>query len=98
MVNTEEYLELISELEYIVAKHCSTENLMNGENYRYPVHYKDNGKGYVQKGNGKAKIPDGAVPSLEYRFGSHTLEIGKALDEILTYLVENYDREYIPIL
>ena len=89
-VDDEEYEELISDLEYIIAKHCSTENLMNGKNYRYPVHFSEGGKNYVSKGNGKVHISKEAATTMEYTFGAHTLEIGKALDEIVKYLDDRY--------
>ena len=89
-VDNEEYEELVSDLEHIIAKHCSTENLMNGNNYRYPVHFSQGGKKYVSKGNGKVRISKEAVPTMKYTFGAHTLEIGKALDEIVKYLDDRY--------
>ena len=90
----EEYAELVATLEQIVAKHCSTENLMNGKNYRYPVHYSKEGKNYVSKGNGKVRISMEAVPTMKYTFGAHTLEIGKALEEILDYIEDKYITGY----
>ena len=33
MEHSEEYRRLISEMEYIIAKHYVTANLMNGQNY-----------------------------------------------------------------
>ena len=91
MDHSEEYRKLISDMEYIIVKHCSTKNLMNGQNYRYPVHYVSNEKRYVSKGNGKVDIPADAVSSMKYKFGGHTLEIGPALEEILDYLSNNRD-------
>ena len=39
----------------------------------------------------EGRIPDDAYSKLEYRFGIHTLEIGKALEEIVDYFKDNYD-------
>ena len=85
-----EYLELVSALEQIVAKHCSTKNLFEGQKYRYPVHYIQNEQKYVSDGDGRVHISAKAVPTMKYMFGKHTLEIGNALDEIIAYIDERY--------
>lgn len=91
MKYTQEYRDLMAELEYIVAKHCSTGGLKNGRNYRYPVTYVSKGQKHKVEGDYRAFTPLDAVTSLEYQFGNHTLEIGEALEEILNFLTENYD-------
>ncbi len=83
-MSNEEYQKLISDLEFIVAKHCRTND---GECYRYPVSC-DN---HSLTGEIEGRIPDDAYSKLEYRFGIHTLEIGKALEEIVDYFKDNYD-------
>ncbi len=98
MKNSKEYLKLISDLEYIVAKHCSTDTLNNGKDYRYPVRFTDkNGKEIKYDVNYGLPLASGQVPTLKYKFGVHTLEIGKALEEIIEYITDNYDdTSFIP--
>lgn len=83
-MSKEEYQKLISDLEYIVASHSKTND---GENYRYPVSC----DGCSLTGKIEGRIPDETYSKLEYRFGIHTLEIGKALEEIVEYFKDNYD-------
>ncbi|SFP84564.1 hypothetical protein SAMN04487928_109124 [Butyrivibrio proteoclasticus] len=83
-MSKEEYQKLISDIEYIVANHCKTND---GDNYRYPVSF----DGCSLGGKIEGRIPDEDYIKLEYRFGIHTLEIGKALEEIIDYFKDNYD-------
>ncbi len=83
-MSKEEHQKLISDLEYIVAKHCKTNG---GDSYRYPVSF----DGCSLEGKIEGRIPDDAYSKLEYVFGIHTLEIGKALEEIVGYFKDNYD-------
>ena len=83
-MSKEEYQKLISDLEYIVASQCKTNE---GENYRYPVCC----DGCSLEGKIGGRIPDDAYSKLVYRFGIYTLEIGKALEEIVKYFKDNYD-------
>ena len=80
---------LIIQLERIIASHCSTKNLNNGSNYRFPVHYYKNGRQFKTVGQGVANVDDNGIRTMKYTFASHTLEIGKALDEILDFLEKN---------
>ncbi len=80
---------LILQLERIIASHCSTKDLKNGVNYRYPVHYKKNGKLYKTTGSGIANVDDEGIKTMKYTFASHTLEIGAALEEVLDFLENN---------
>lgn len=77
--------EIIKRMERIIAKHCSTKNYTMG-NYRYPVHYIKNGKKYKTQGDGYANVSYNDISSMNYVFGSHKMEIGKALLEILDFL------------
>lgn len=86
-------IEYIKRMEQIIAKHCSSQNLMNGNYYRYPVHYRKNGQGWHS--SGLADVTNSKeVDSMHYKFGSHTMDIGKALAEILDFLDECYTSEY----
>lgn len=91
MAYSRDYCRLIGELERIVARHCSTGGIKNGENYRYPVYFMKNGKEVGVHGTVGEIIPADAVPTLRYKFGVHSVEIGQALEEILNYLADNYD-------
>lgn len=68
-------------MELIIAKHCNSKTLHFKE-YRYPVHYQKNGKNFYTDGNHLAKISMKEIPSMQY----NTLNIGKALMEILNFL------------
>ena len=80
---------LILQMERIIAKQCHQQNLMGGKKYRYPVQYRKNGVLYKTTGNGVANVKDPEVRSMQYKFGSHTMDIGIALDEILDFIYEN---------
>lgn len=85
---------LLLHLEEIIASHCSTEIIKDGDVYRQPVHYVDSGKSYVKSGNGIAEIKEDSyktIGSMQYKFGVHTVDIGEALDEILDYLESHCD-------
>lgn len=87
MPSDDEYVEMIKKLEYIVAKHCST---LEGKHYRYPVHYIMDGEEYETRGKYLAKVTSDAIPTMEYSFGAHTLEIGQALEEIVEFINDEY--------
>lgn len=82
--------QYIKRMEYIIAKHCSTKNLNIGE-YRYPVHYKKNGKSYYADKHYYANVSMNEVSSMQYKFGAHTMNIGRALEEILEFLEGTID-------
>ena len=66
---------------------CSSQNLMNGNYYRYPVYYRKNGQGWHS--SGLADVTNSReINSMHYKFGSHTMDIGKALSEIFDLLEE----------
>ncbi|WP_026523285.1 hypothetical protein [Butyrivibrio sp. MB2005] len=93
--NFDDHSKLISDLEYIVAKHCSTKGLNYGNEYRYPVNYTKDGVNYIAKKYAKAEIDYNSIGTMTYEFGAHSLEIGKALEEIVDFLCEEYDI-YLP--
>lgn len=49
---------LLLHLEEIVANHCSTGIIKEGDVYRQPVHYVDSGKSRTKTGEGIAEIED----------------------------------------
>ena len=81
-------VEFIKGMERIIAKHCSSDNYKFG-NYRYPVHYRKNGQGWKATGTANVSLKD--VPTMYYKFGTHKMEIGKALLEILDFIEERSD-------
>lgn len=87
MSNIDRRLELEKDIERIIAKHCyTTTGINNGKYYRYPVHYKKNGSNWVSKGNGTANVDIKSFSTLQYRFGVHRMDIGKAIEEIIELL------------
>ncbi len=82
--------EYIRRMEQIIAKHCSSKNYTFG-NYRFPVHYRKDGKNYKTNGDGLAKVSMNEIPSMNYTFGIHKMEIGKALLEILDFLEDHLE-------
>lgn len=84
--------EIIKRMEIIIAKHCSNKNYSIG-NYRQPVHFKSNGKGYKTKGNYYAGVSYEDIQSMYYTFGVHKMEIGKALLEILDFIERELNAE-----
>ena len=80
---------LILQLERIIASQCHQKNLMGGKKYRYPVQYVRDGTSYKCSGNGTANVNDSGIKTMKYQFGSHTLDIGIALDEILDFIEKN---------
>ena len=82
----ESKLYYIKQMEKIIAKNCST-GTYNIGNYRYPVHYTKNGKGYCSKSLADVSMQD--VSSMHYEFGNHRMNIGKALLEIIDFIEEH---------
>ena len=79
-------LYYIKQMERIIAKNCST-GTYNIGGYRYPVHYRKNGKGYHTNTIADVSLQD--VPSMHYEFGNHRMNIGKALLEIIDFIEEH---------
>lgn len=88
-MNQNSRTRFILQLERIIASHCRTKNLNNGNRYRYPVHYVKNGVRYKTSGNGVANVGDDDIRTMKYTFASHTMEIGAALEEILDFMEKN---------
>ena len=80
--------KLICRMEQIIAKHCSSKNY-SMTHYRYPVHYRKKGVSYRSKGSGYVNLDCNEIPSMHYEFGSHRMDIGDALLEIVEFLSEH---------
>ena len=75
--------QLILVLEYFVATSY-------GNNYRYPLTFKEYGSEYVLKGDGYANVPEESIDSMYYSFGAHEFHVGKALSILLDKLEQDY--------
>ncbi len=74
----------ISIMEWIIARHISTETCNRGKKYRYPVRYRENGKTHETGLITNLSFQD--IPSMHYKLGAHRVDIGKALIEIVDFL------------
>ncbi|MCR5419727.1 MAG: hypothetical protein K6E98_01820 [Lachnospiraceae bacterium] len=83
--------EYIKHMERIFAKHCSTTSYTNGS-YRYPVYYRKDGKNC--RTNGIANVTMKEIPSMQYKFGTHRMDIGAALIEILDFLESHQGEDF----
>lgn len=81
-----EYADVISALEIKIAHNCYSQEFHR--KFRYPVHYRKNSIRYIAKGH--AEIINSSIYSMYYEFGANLLHIGKALDEMLGFISDNY--------
>ena len=76
--------KILCKMERIIAEHVSTTNYVM-DHYRYPVKYKRNGIKYKCPTEVRNADYD-VVGSMQYEFGSHHVDIGDALIEILEFI------------
>lgn len=106
---TDNIADLIFELEQLIGKECYNPNSLNGYtgdegcSYRYPVYaYPNESSTELQKFrhriNGEyawyPHVDTEMVSSLNYRFGSNHLYIGKGLTNVLEYIEKRYGIDF----
>ena len=112
MVN-KEVCKLIAELEYLIGSECYNPNSYDGWNdvegcsFRYPINVPDDSGNY-SKYRGKITNYDyfesddineilNSVQYMKYKFGSNELYIGKGIINVLSYLEERYNLNFIEL-
>ncbi len=80
---------LVCLFEKTIASNCYNSNFNGGMYYRYPVKYLLNGERWIAK-NGFANVPEEALNTMYYQFGTNRIYIGEAILDMISYLQDNY--------
>lgn len=105
---TENIIELVSELEYLIGSECYNPNSYDGYKdiegcaFRYPVMIPSKDGKFqkirrnIQKTGliSKADLTCDALTYMKYRFGSNELFVGKGLLNILGFLEDRYNLNF----
>ena len=99
---TKETCKIISALEYIIGSQCYNSNSYNGWtgeygcSFRYPVYVtrKVDDRYIKNKVRSRALVTKETIDSIEYRFGSNHLSIGKGIADVLDFLSDRYELDF----
>ena len=105
---TEDIINMIADIEYLIGSECYNPNSYDGWNdiegcdFRYPISF-PNDEGEYRKTRGKindtffthyVSLTPETVPYMKYKFGSNELFIGKGIIKMLEYMEDRYNLDF----
>lgn len=106
---TKDMQKVVADLEYLIGSECYNPNSydgwthIEGRAYRYPIWITSkDGKEFRIKNNvlnhlylTEEDLSNESIEFMRYKFGSNILFVGKAIKNILKYLEDRYDLDFV---